>query len=168
MTQLKKSLNNNFNYIYSIFISYQWIKRYINLPLKWTVKHYNYLKVIFMIIMFITFIWLMIEDFTFLYCMDDRQELIQKIAKCKSDCEYYKQQLVGADLNFKEILKIKSQVNEEQFTKLFVEAKSALDDSNTNLNSETRALSYYQNKLDKGDFSLETTSTVQKRKASDD
>lgn len=101
--------------------------------------------------------------------MDTQEELrlslINKIAKCKADALYFKEQVKAANEEFRQLLSLRSQLSVEEYSKQFVEAKNALDDSNTNLNTETKALKYYEAKLAKGDFSTNTFSTAEKRKS---
>lgn len=99
---------------------------------------------------------------------EERLNLVNKIAKCKADVAYYKDQLAAADHSFRDLLRVREQLSKQEYERAFAQVKSALDDSNTNLNTENKAIKYYENKLANGDFSMETSKTVQKRKASDD
>jgi len=110
------------------------------------------------------------ENLYTIYCMDELTEqklqLIKKIDKCKADCLYHKEQLMAATQLMNDLMSIKSQLTETEYNTQFVEVKSAIDDSTTNYKSELRALQYYESKLAKGQYELDSFKTVQKRKAS--
>lgn len=102
---------------------------------------------------------------------NDRSKLEQRIRKVQNKMDYFNEQLQGSYQEFNDVLS-KQSVYEangkaEDWYKAYLEAKSAVDDSNTNLSSEARMHGILQTKLANGDYSMSGTSVTTKRGFSD-
>jgi hypothetical protein len=85
-----------------------------------------------------------------------RELLLRRISRSHQDIEYYKEQVDLA----KQVLRS----SKDRFEA--AENQIALHETLSNLNAEEKALRYFNNKLETGDFSLEQSSIAgTKRKA---
>lgn len=109
-----------------------------------------------------------------IYCMDELTEMSLEIQKkipvIEEKIKYYQEQVVGAEMEFKEMLSTKAYHEQndtmEEWQRKCREAQSALKDSNTNLNSEKRMLGILKAKLESGNYEMTSTSYAVKRKTS--
>lgn len=110
-----------------------------------------------------------------IYCMDGLTEmslkLQNKISGIEEKIKYYKEQLLGADRDFKEVLSRKAYHEQngtmDEWQRQYHIVESALKDSNTNLQSEKRMLNILKAKLESGDYDMTSTSSAVKRKITD-
>ena len=108
-------------------------------------------------------------------CMDASIEmsltLQHKIAQLEEKIQYFQEQVVAADMDFKEVLKTKAYYENKgaiaEWQRDYNIAESALKDTQTNLNSEIRMRNILKSKLESGDYSMTSKSTTDKRKASE-
>jgi len=109
------------------------------------------------------------------HCTDGITEMAinlqSKISEVEGKIKYQQEQLVIADRQFKELLRLKpvyEQIGEmDAWERRKIDVESALKDSNTNLNSETRMLSILKGRLQSGNYMMTNTSCVVKRKFTD-
>lgn len=102
---------------------------------------------------------------------NDRSNLEQRINRVQAKVHYFEGQLGAAQEEFNEILS-KQSVYEasgraEQWQRLYLEKRSAVEDSYTNLHSESRMQNILQTKLENGDYSISATSANTKRRFND-
>lgn len=102
---------------------------------------------------------------------NDRSKLEQKISKVQDKVQYFGEQLEGAKQDYNEVISKQSEYvtlgKAEEWQRKYIEAVSALKDSETNLSSEIRMHSILQKKLVNGDYSMSGTSSTTKRRLSD-
>lgn len=98
-------------------------------------------------------------------------ELQNKISGIEEKIKYYQEQLLGSDMDFKEVLSRKTYHEQtgtmDEWQRQYKIVESALKDSNTNLNSEKRMLKILKAKLESGDYDMTSTSSAVKRKFTD-
>lgn len=99
---------------------------------------------------------------------ETKMELINQINRVEGKISYFKEQMIGADAYFKNILSLKDKISLEEYTRMHAEAKTALTETNTNLTSEQRMLNILKNKLENNDLTIKQFNTAQKRSFSDD
>lgn len=110
------------------------------------------------------------------YCMDGVTEmslrLQDKISSIEEKIKYHHEQFSSADRDFKEVLTRKAYHEQNgtmhEWQRQYLIVESALKDSNTNLQSETRMLNILKAKLESGDYDMTSTSSAVKRKITDD
>ena len=95
------------------------------------------------------------------------EELHARISKVERNIVYFRDQIIGWNQEFQHLISIKNQISPAQFEQMHNEIQSGMADSNSNLNSERRMLSYLQNKLNSNDFDLSVGSSTGKRKFGD-
>lgn len=107
------------------------------------------------------------------YCMDTTPEMSLKlrIEEVEEKIKYFQEQSIAADMDFKEVLSTRAHHEAngtlDQWVREYSVVESALKDSNSNLNSETRMLNILKAKLNSGDYNMASTSTATKRKFTD-
>ena len=134
----------------------------------WVILHHR--KVLNVVTCFI-FVYYTLKTSGVVYCMDATTDLSltlqQKIAQLVDKINYYQEQVVAADRDFKETLSTKAYYESKgdiaEWQRQYIIVESALKDSNTNLNSEKRMLNILKAKLETGDFDLTSNSTAGKR-----
>jgi ubiquinol-cytochrome c reductase cytochrome b subunit len=137
-------------------------------------KFYIIKQIIYWVIIAIVFILIIIIIIGFFgdihLCMDveevARLSLVDKIAKVQDKCKYFSDQVYAVDLQLKELIRLRPYMAEDEYLRQFHETKRVLQETNTNLNGEQKALKFFTNKLSAGDYNLEIASTSQKRSAS--
>lgn len=90
-----------------------------------------------------------------------------RISKVERNIVYFRDQIIGWNQEFQHLISIKNQISPAQFEQMQNEIQSGMADSNSNLSSERRMLSYLQNKLNSNDFDLSVGSSTGKRKFGD-
>lgn len=128
-------------------------------------------KFVLLIILIFIILYLFSNSFvTVIYCMDnfteEKLELLKQITKVEDKINYFKEQMKGADIEFKEVLSLKDKTPVEEYMKDYQDAKTALTETRTNLTSEERMLGILKKKLENNDFTQQIN-TVQKRGFSD-
>lgn len=88
--------------------------------------------------------------------------LLQRIEKSQSDIRYYREQMLGADQQFKEVLALRGYLEPNLWQEEFINAQSALKDTTRNLSSEQRMLTILNNKLANNDFSTNESPNLNK------
>jgi len=102
---------------------------------------------------------------------NDRSKLEHRISKVQDKVQYFGEQLEGAKQDYNEVISKQSEYvthgKAEEWQREYIEAVSAVKDSETNLSSEIRMHNVLQKKLVNGDYSMSGTSTTTKRRLSD-
>jgi len=132
-------------------------------------------KKIINLFIFFTVIYCHLHFSEVVHCMDSMTDpslpLKNKIAQVEYKIEYFKEQAGVAEGDFKEVLYDKpyfeSVDNMSGWEHNFRLVKTALRDTHTNLNSETRMLKILKAKLERGDYDMNLKYVVAKRKFSD-
>lgn len=153
-------------------ISRSSIQMYYSYILCWVILHYR--KIQNVVICFI-FVYSFLKNSEDVYCMDTATDmsltLQNKIAQLEENLKYFKEQAVGAERDFKEVLSTKTYYENmgaiSEWQREYNIVESALKDSNTNLNCENRMIKILKAKLESGDYDMTSKSTAAKRKFTD-
>jgi len=132
---------------------------------------YDILLCLVFVIIFLGLIYILYKsnpEFFKIWCMDglsesERSDWMNRIVHVNDKVQYWKNEVLALEQNRIELNNIKETISQQDYTQQLNEITRAKQDSLRNLNSESRMLRILNSKLNSGNTSVESTSSLGKR-----